>query len=181
MFERFTQEARQCVRVAQDEARSLGHDWVGAEHLLLGMVATPGPAAQVLHAHGLTAEGLRRRLLALTDDDHLDPDALAALGIDLERVKQTTEAQLGPGALDPKPRRPPRTGHLPMTKQGKKVLELALREAVALGSKEITSGHLLLGLLRDGRGTSAQLIREQHLDFVELRVEVCKLIESRAA
>jgi ATP-dependent Clp protease ATP-binding subunit ClpA len=181
MFERFTQEARQSVRLAQDEARALGHDSVGAEHLLIGMAATPGPAAQVLQAHGLTADGLRRRLVVLTDDDHLDPDALAALGIDLERVKQTTEAQLGPGALDPKPRRPPRTGHLPMTKQGKKVLELALREAVALGSKEIGSGHLLLGLLRDGRGTSAQLLREHHLDFVELRVEVCRLIESRAA
>lgn len=181
MFERFTQEARQGVRAAQEEARALGHDFVGAEHLLIGMVETPGPAAQVLHAHGLTADGLRRRLVALTDDDHLDPDALAALGIDLERVRLTTEAQLGPGALDPKPRRPPRTGHLPMTKQGKKALELALREAVQLGSKEIGSGHILLGVLRDGRGMSAALLREHNLDFIELRVEVCKLIESRAA
>jgi ATP-dependent Clp protease ATP-binding subunit ClpA len=179
MFERFTTEAREAVRRAQKEARQLGHPAIGTEHLLIGMASGDGAAAQVLAAHGLTAAGLRRRLL-VHNDDGLDPDALASLGIDLDRVKEATEAHLGPGALDK--RRPPiKGGHLPVTRRGKKALELSLREALQLKSGEIGSGHLLLGLLREGEGTAIQLLREAHLDLDVLRDEVTRLIEARAA
>jgi ATP-dependent Clp protease ATP-binding subunit ClpA len=179
MFERFTTQAREAVRRAQEEARELRHPSIGTEHLLIGMASGEGAAAQVLAAHGLTAGKLRQRLLVLNDDG-LDPDALASLGIDLDRVKEATEAHLGPGALD-KPRPPVKGGHLPLTKRSKKAIELSLREALHLKSGEIGSGHLLLGLLREGEGTAIKLLRETHLDLDALRDEVTRLIEARAA
>lgn len=180
MLERFTTEARAIVRLSQDEARELRHPCVDTEHLLLGMVSGQGFAAVVLRAHGLTVGQLRRRVLAMSGDE-LDADALASVGIDLDRVKAASEAHLGPGALDGNPRRSVKNGHLPWTKRAKKVLELALREAIHLESGEIGSGHLLLGLLRDGDGMAISLLRQARIDLAGLRTEVTELIEDRAA
>jgi ATP-dependent Clp protease ATP-binding subunit ClpA len=181
MFERFSTGARQSVKVAQEEARALGHSYLGTEHLLLGMIAAPGPAAQVLNAHGLTAAGLRQRLVTKSGDHAaLDSEALATLGIDLDRVREATEANLGPGVLDRKPRKTVKMGHLPLTKRAKKVLELSLREAVQLKSGEINTGHLLLGLLRERDGLGAELLRDCEQDADALRAETAKLIGDRA-
>jgi ATP-dependent Clp protease ATP-binding subunit ClpA len=180
MFERFTTEARTAVRVAQEEARQLRHAYIGTEHLLLGLARGQGAAAQALQAHGITAAPLRQRILALTGDE-LDGEALAAVGIDLDRVKEATEAHLGPGALDAGRQREMKMGHLPMTKRGKKVLELAVREALHLKSGEIGSGHLLLGLIRDGEGLAISLLRESRIDLSTLRTEVSELMRDQAA
>ncbi|MGH2970293.1 MAG: Clp protease N-terminal domain-containing protein, partial [Solirubrobacteraceae bacterium] len=59
MFERFTKSARDTVVNAQAEARALGHDYIGTEHLLLGVACAPGHAARVLAEHGATPEALR--------------------------------------------------------------------------------------------------------------------------
>jgi ATP-dependent Clp protease ATP-binding subunit ClpA len=184
MFERFTSEARDVVAGAQDEARGLRHPFIGPEHLLVSMGGGTGPGAQVLHAHGLTREILRSRLTAFTNDD-LDAEALSALGIDLERVREATEANLGPGALDPK--RPPMPqGHIPFAKQGKKVLELSLREALRLKCREIDSGHVLLGLLREAESRddddlTVRLLTDGGVQFNALRSETERLIANRAA
>jgi ATP-dependent Clp protease ATP-binding subunit ClpA len=184
MFERFSKEARDAVSGAQDEARHLRHRNIGVEHLLISMAAGSGTAGQVLHDHSVTAEALRTRLAALTRDD-LDPDALASLGIDLARVREATEARLGPGALDPK--QPPMpSGHIPFSKPGKKVLELSLREAVRLKSHDINSGHLLLGVLREIQGedresVAVRLVAGEGLDVDALRRETERLVADRAA
>jgi ATP-dependent Clp protease ATP-binding subunit ClpA len=180
MFERFDLGARQSVKLAQEEARALGHPTIGTEHLLLGMIAAPGPAAEVLSCHRLTTAGLRQRLIAKCNEQALDSDALATLGIDLDRVREATEANLGPGVLDRKPRKTVKAGHLPLTKRAKKVLELSLREAVRVKSAEINSGHLLMGLLRDGEGLGAELLRDGGLDVDGLRAETAKLLTDRA-
>jgi ATP-dependent Clp protease ATP-binding subunit ClpA len=179
MFERFTMPARESIRRAQEEARELRHPSIGTEHVLLGVSAVDGPAAQALASRGVTADVLRRRLLVLTDDG-LDPDALATLGIDLDQVRAATEARLGPGALDK--RRPPiKGGHLPFSKEAKKALELSLREALHLKSHEIGTGHLLLGLLRESEGLAARLLVEARVDLEALRADVTALIDARAA
>jgi ATP-dependent Clp protease ATP-binding subunit ClpA len=184
MFERFTSEAREVVSGAQDEARRLRHRFIGPEHLLVSMAGGTGPGAHVLHVHGLTREILRSRLTALTNDD-LDAEALSALGIDLERVREATEANLGPGALDPK--RPPMPqGHIPFAKQAKKVLELSLREALRLKCREIDSGHVLLGLLREAESRddddlTVRLLTDGGVQFNALRSETERLIANRAA
>jgi ATP-dependent Clp protease ATP-binding subunit ClpA len=179
MFERFTKPARESVARAQDEAREMRHPAIGTGHLLLAIASVDGPAAQALASRGLTPEVLRRRLMVLSDDG-LDPDALATLGIDLDRVREATEAHLGPGALDK--RRPPvKGGHLPFNKDAKKALELSLREALHLKSGEIGTGHLLLGLLREGEGLAVRLLVESRVDLDALRADVTKLMEDRAA
>jgi ATP-dependent Clp protease ATP-binding subunit ClpA len=180
MFERFTAGARQSVKLAQEEARALGHPTIGTEHLLLGMIASPGPAAEVLTSHRLTTAGLRQRLVAKCDEQALDSDALATLGIDLDRVREATEANLGPGVLDRRPRKTVKAGHLPLTKRAKKVLELSLREAIHVKSSDINTGHLLMGLLRDGEGLGAELLTDCGLEVDVLRAETAKRTAGRA-
>src|SRR5262249_22046274 len=155
------------------EARQLRHPGIGTEHLLLGLLGDDGGAArQALQERGLQATTVRQRVIAMVDGG-LDPQALATLGIDLDQVRQATEAAFGPGALDA--RGPLPTGHIPFTPRAKKVLELSLREAIRLKHDHIGTGHLLLGLLREGGGLAARIIAEAGIDQADLRAEVTRL------
>src|ERR1700729_2279875 len=63
MFERFTDAARRVVVAAQEEARMLGHNHIGSEHLLLGLLhEQDGPAGRVLAGAGITAEAARAQV-----------------------------------------------------------------------------------------------------------------------
>jgi ATP-dependent Clp protease ATP-binding subunit ClpA len=162
MFERFTDRARQVAVGAQTEARRLGHGWVGTEHLLLGLLQGDGIAARVLGGLGVTAAAVEREVLAEVGRGPLgagDAEALGAIGIDLDEVRRRVEASFGPGALHwrpgrrHQPRRPPMLGgHIPFSPRAKKVLELSLREALALKHNYIGTEHILLGLVREGEG-----------------------------
>ncbi|MBS2962058.1 hypothetical protein KGA66_03290 [Actinocrinis puniceicyclus] len=177
MFERFTEGARQVVVLAQDEARKLCHHYIGTEHLLLGLlVEGRGPAAQVLDERGLRAADLRRRILLIVGGEGLDPEALATLGIDLDEVRRATESAFGPGALDSTGRKPP-TGHIPFTPRAKKVLELSLREAQRLQHGSIGTGHILLGLIREGKGVAAKVLADVGCDLDGLRDDITRMIE----
>lgn len=183
MFERFTQDARVVVVNAQEEARDLGHDHIGTEHVVLAMLDHgQGAAAEALSACGATADDVRRRVLAATRDDRdpLDPDALASLGIDLDEVRRATEATFGPGALDRAGARPRRRGHIPFTRRAKKSMELALRESINLRHNEIRDGHLLLGILRDGEGRGPRALIEAGVDLGMLRDEVLRRMSEAA-
>jgi len=113
MFERCNPEARQAIILAQTSARRLHHDYIGTEHLLLGLLYQPEVlAAAVLTERGLDgpmAEATILRLLGSGEPeaDSLDADALRAIGIDLSMVRERVEAAFGSGALD---RAPARTG-----------------------------------------------------------------------
>ena len=163
MFERFTDRARQVAIDAQVSARRLGHGHVGTEHILLGLLQGDGIAARVLGALGVTAAAVEREVLAEVGRGPLgagDAEALGAIGIDLEEVRRRVEASFGPGALQWRPGRgcgrnrrlPLFGGHIPFTPRAKKVLELSLREALALKHKYIGTEHILLGLVREGEG-----------------------------
>ena len=102
MFERFEPAARQAFVDARDEAGRAGQDEIRSEHVLIGLLREPGPAADALTAAGLELAALRARL---PRGDHdapggLDADALSTLGIDLDAVRRATDAAFGPGALD---------------------------------------------------------------------------------
>jgi ATP-dependent Clp protease ATP-binding subunit ClpA len=107
MFERFTRSARQVVVGAQEEARGLGHDWIGTEHLLLAAVRqSEQPGAATLVRLGVTAENCRAAVAGVvsTQGDALGPEdaeALKALGIDLDEIRRRAEGAFGDGALDP--------------------------------------------------------------------------------
>jgi Clp amino terminal domain, pathogenicity island component len=133
LFHRFTQRARDAVTVAEQEARALGHEAVGSEDVLLGLLAAEEAGAA---------------------------RALKALGVDADAVRRRVEQ--GPGSPE---------GKLPFSPQAKGVLELSLREALALGHKYIGTEHLLLGLVRQG-GAAADLLADLGADDERVRAEV---------
>jgi len=179
MFERFTDEAREVVVRAQDEARRLHHHHIGTEHLLLGLLEQAGsPTQAVLVRHGLTRESTVEAIRVFTGGDALDAEALGTVGIDLDAVRTSVEATFGPGALDAAgPGRPPK-GHIPFTGRAKKVLELSLREAIALKSGSIGAGHLALGLLREGEGLAVKVIHDRGIDLDTVRQELRSVLGS---
>src|ERR1700743_343457 len=137
MFERFTNRARHVVVLSQEEARLLNHNYIGTEHILLGLLGEPDSiGGQVLASFGFTRDGVRE-----------------------EVVKKVGR---GKKAL---------TGHIPFTPRAKKTLELSLREALAIKHNYIGTEHILLGLIREGEGVAAQILRD-HADLLEIRVAV---------
>jgi ATP-dependent Clp protease ATP-binding subunit ClpA len=176
MFERFSDEARQAVVLAQEEAGELRHGWIGTEHLLLGVLRAEGDGARLLNDLGVELASVREdvvRTIGRGEED-IDRDALATLGIDLDAVRERVEKAFGAGALSR--RRGCRGGtfggHIPFTGRAKKVLELALREAVSLGARDLRAEHLVLGLLREGDGVAAKLLQARGLALDEVRARV---------
>jgi ATP-dependent Clp protease ATP-binding subunit ClpA len=82
------------------------------------------------------------------------------------------EAAFGPGALDDPSPGGSRRGHVPLTPRAKKVLELSLREALAMKSRSISDGHIALGLIRDGDGPAMRLLTDRGIDTGALREEI---------
>jgi len=142
MFERFTDRARRTVVLAQEEARMLQHNYIGTEHLLLGLIH---------EGEGVAAK------------------ALESLGISIEAVRQQVEEMIGRGQHAP-------SGHIPFTPRAKKVLELALREAIALGHNYIGTEHILLGLIREGDGVAAQVLVRLGADLNRTRQRVIEVL-----
>jgi ATP-dependent Clp protease ATP-binding subunit ClpA len=178
MFERFTSEAREVVVGAQQQARDLHHDRIGTEHLLLGLLAQQGTtAAAALERHGLTHTEVSADVVRATGGE-MDAAALTSVGIDLEAVRRSVEAAFGPGSLDGAGSRTARGGHIPFTPPAKKVLELSLREAIALKMRTITDAHILLGLLREGEGLAAKVLHDRGVDLLGLRDEVRLALDS---
>src|ERR1700761_489558 len=137
MFERFTNRARHVVVLAQEEARLLQHNYIGTEHILLGLLGEPESiAGQVLASFGLT--------------------------LDDARVEVEDKVGMGKSTL---------SGHIPFTPRAKKTLELSLREALAIKHNYIGTEHILLGLIREGEGVAAQILRN-HADLLQIRAAV---------
>jgi ATP-dependent Clp protease ATP-binding subunit ClpA len=150
MFERFSKEARGVVTVAVEEAGALGHNCVGTEHLLLGLLRLDaGAGYQVLHGAGLEADRVREVVRRRTPGNGVltqeDADSLRTVGIDLDVVLEHLAESFGPDAV---PRAQPRRARGRFSRPAKKTLQLALREAIWLKSRAIGSEHILLGLLR---------------------------------
>ena len=106
MFERFTDTARRVVVQAQEDARRLGHHYIGCEHLLLAAAAAAEPASTVLRDQGVTPDRVEAEILltigwgpAAGPLGGLDRQALAFIGIDLDAVRARIEAAFGPDAL----------------------------------------------------------------------------------
>lgn len=165
MFERFHRDARDAVVEAQAVAREAGSRTIDGRHVLIALLDAPGPAATALRSVGVDIPALAAHVRREVRAGGLDAEALAALGIDLDAVRARADAVFGEGALD-RPAHACRSGHLPFTADAKKSLELALREAVRLRSKEIDGGMLLLGILR-ATGSPAERDLRQALAAVD--------------
>ena len=142
MFERFTERARQVVVLAQEEARTLKHNYIGTEHILLGLLREE--------------EGLAARVLE-------------SLDITVERVRAQVVRIVGSGEEVT-------SGQIPFTPRAKKVLELALREALSLGHNYIGTEHILLGLVRENEGVAARILLDFDADSDKIRNEVIRML-----
>ena len=178
MFERFTRPARAAVVLAQEHARTLGAEEVGSVHLLIGVCTTEGPGATLLARHGITGDQVREAARTAGAAARLpDAEALAGLGIDLEEIRRRVEDTFGPGALEgtrAAGRRGRRRtwGHLRFTRDAKKTLELAVREAVRRGDGHIGSEHLVLAFLHPHTGAAGDLLRARGLTLESVRAEL---------
>lgn len=172
MFERFTDPARRVVVLAQEEARERASDRIRSEHLLLGLCrATDTRAAALLADRGVTREVVEADLDAAGPGlpDHA---ALASVGIDLDEVRERVEDAFGPGALESTRAagaRRRRRGHIPFDRGAKKVLRLALREAVRRSDRTIGSEHVLLGMLHAGTGAATPLLAARGVTLERMR------------
>src|ERR1700735_112220 len=139
-----TPRAQQGLALARKEADRFNHNFVGTEHLLLGLIKLgQGVAVNVLQK----------------------------MGLDLETVRMEVEKQVGTGP-DQK-----MIGNIPYTPRVKKVLALASKEAKALNHSYVGTEHLLLGLLREGEGVAAQVLRNLDVNLEKARNEILKELD----
>ncbi|MCQ2002164.1 Clp protease N-terminal domain-containing protein [Arthrobacter zhaoxinii] len=193
MFERFTQQARQSVISAQEEAHTLEATQILPVHLLLSTVSTAEATtpllASVLAESGLTSAQLRADLRAMgADSGYDDAAALESVGIDLDEVRRAIDAQFGEGALDAAAGSAPRRrrlfdslkgGHRPFSSGAKAVLTNSLRESTARKDGYIGTEHLLLGILR-GADPAALSLVSQHVGPDELRARILRTMDAAA-
>src|SRR6266540_3282408 len=140
----FTPRAQQVLALARKEADRFNHNFVGTEHLLLGLIKLgQGVAVNVLQK----------------------------MGLDLESVRMEVEKQVGTGP-DQKIIR-----NIPYTPRVKKVLALAAKEAKALNHTYVGTEHILLGLLREGDGVAARVLKNLDVDIEQTRQEILKELD----
>jgi len=173
MFERFSKDARTAVQGAVVVAERERSGTIDTRHVLVTLAEGTGQVPAALRTAGLDpAQVAAQARESIRAGDALDGEALAAVGIDLDAVRERTDAVFGEGALDRAGRKDGRRRkHLPFTSDAKKSLELALREAVRLKDRGIESGHLLLGMIR-ADSPARRLLEQAGADVGELRSAV---------
>jgi nucleoside 2-deoxyribosyltransferase len=141
-FDKFTERARRVLTLAQEESLRFNHDYIGTEHLLLGLVREGGGVATWV---------------------------LANLGVDLNKVRSAVEFTIGRGDR-------PVAGEIGLTPRAKKVIELAVDEAGRLSHHYIGTEHLLLGLVREGKGIAADVLGSLGVRLGDARREVVRVL-----
>jgi len=140
----FTPRAQQVLALARKEADRFSHNYVGTEHVLLGLIKL---------GQGVAVNVLER------------------MGLDLDRVRMEVEKEVGTGTAGQS------TGNIPYTPRVKKVLALADKEAKALNHSYVGTEHLLLGLLREGDGVAARVLKQLEVDIQTARNEILAEID----
>lgn len=145
IFNRPKDRTRESVEAASEEARTLGHDSLGDEDLLLGILrADRGAGAEALSSLGVTLEAARE------ESEEMLSDALASIGISLDDVRreagETFDMGIPPGRK------------IPFSPRAKNALVEARREMRRLGDDHLGSEHVLLGILADGEGTAVRML-----------------------
>jgi len=144
----FTPRAQQVLALARKEADRFHHNYIGTEHLLLGLINLgQGVAVNVLQK----------------------------MGLDLDTVRQAVDEQVGLGP-EAKP-----SGNVPYTPRVKKVLALAGKEAKSLNHSYVGTEHILLGLLREGEGVAARVLKSLDVDVDRCRNEILSELDPNFA
>jgi ATP-dependent Clp protease ATP-binding subunit ClpA len=141
-FERFNDPGKRVLALAQEEAVRLKHNYIGTEHLLLGLVLEGQSAAA---------------------------RALASLGVELSKVRTAVEFIIGPGDAANMPSTP---DELTISPRTKKVIEFAFDEARLLNHRLVGPEHLLLGLVREGQGIASGVIESLGVTLAKVRQQL---------
>ena len=156
IFNRFTDESRRSVEAAFEEARALGHDSLGDEDLLLGILrADEGIGAEALSSLGVTLEAARE------ESEELLSAALYSIGISLEEIRRESG--------DAFEMRVPDDHKIPYSPRAKNVLVRAREEMRKLGDYHLGTEHVLLGVLRDERGMSVRILAGLGVSAAEIK------------
>jgi ATP-dependent Clp protease ATP-binding subunit ClpA len=180
MFDRLSQDGRRALDLAQAESRSLRHNYLGTEHILIGIAReTTGAGGLALRRAGFDASRARDdivRLIGTGTVPGMEPGddlALRSIGIDLDEVRRRTEDAFGPGALNL--RAPPRRRGPCLPPYGwciaprvKVVMQAAAEEADRMRAPCVGTDHVLLGMLVHGEGVGIHLLDAQTLDKAAL-------------
>lgn len=149
----FSEHVRRTLEIAGEESDNLRHDYMGTEHILLGLTRqTEGGAAVVLKNLNVDPESIRDRIE--------------------QAVRRGTATKSR--SLAPKERPP----ELPYTSRGKKVLEYSMEESRTARATSAGTEHLLLGLLREEKGIAAVVLNSLGVTLDKVRTEVHKLSQS---
>jgi ATP-dependent Clp protease ATP-binding subunit ClpC len=140
-FEKFTDRARRVLSLAQEEAQRFNHNYIGTEHILLGLIR---------------------------EEDGVAARVLSNMGVDLGKARTAVQYIIGRGDSQ-------KIGELGLTPRAKKVIELAARDARKLHHHYIGTEHLL-GLLDEGQGIAACVLRSLDFDFKSARWQVNEVI-----
>jgi ATP-dependent Clp protease ATP-binding subunit ClpA len=153
MFERFDKETRAAVVHARDQAARAGKREIGTEHLLLGLLSRPGHASDALTAAGADAVDLHAQIA---------PDDAGAASTGLAAARAGSQ-QPGTHSTD---------NELPMTTHARHALELALRATQRFKHRNISSGHLLLGIIDQPHNGAVQALSVAGIHVGSLRADV---------
>jgi ATP-dependent Clp protease ATP-binding subunit ClpC len=166
-FARLTDRSRGCVEAAFDEARMLGHDSLGDEDLLLGILrADEGLAAEVLASLGVTLEGAR------DESEGMLSDALSSIGVSFEDIRR--EAGDAFDMSIPKDRK------IPYSPRAKDALVRARKEMRKLGDDYLGTEHVLLGMLYNEDGTAVRMLGRMGVSPEALEERVFELRDREA-
>jgi ATP-dependent Clp protease ATP-binding subunit ClpC len=146
-FGKFTERARKTLQRALEEAQRSGHNYVGTEHILLGLIQEEdGVPALVLSSFGISRDQIRR-----------------AVELILQGEPSTRLSEIG------------------LTAPSKRVIELAIKEARLLNLHYIGTEHILLGLLGEGDGIAAEVLKSKGLSVEKVREKIIEMPDFPAA
>jgi len=137
----FAPSARQTLEIAPEEARRFHHDFIGTEHILLGIIKSqPQAIASLMQKLGVTSDAVR---------------------LEIEKFVGTSPAH----AVAAK---------IPFTPRARQALQLAINEAKALNQPVVRAEHLFLGLLREGGGVAALVLKNLGVRIETTREEILR-------
>ncbi|HEY7354805.1 MAG TPA: Clp protease N-terminal domain-containing protein [Ktedonobacterales bacterium] len=146
-FDKFTERAAKVLSLAQEEAQRFNHNYIGTEHILLGLVRE--------------GEGVGAKVLS-------------NLGVELNTVRTEVEGIIGRGDRIV-------LGEIGLTPRAKKVIELAVNEAMRMNHHYIGTEHLLLGLLREDEGVAAYVLKNLGVNLEQARIQTIQILSQASA
>lgn len=167
MFNRLIDRSRASVEAAFEEARMLGHDSLGDEDLLLGVLRSgEGVGAEALFSEGVTIEGVRE------ESEGMLSDALSWIGISFEEMRKEAGEAFEMNI--------PSNRKIPYSPRAKNALVGARREMIRLEDDYLGTEHMLLGILSNEDGIAVRMLARMGVSPEALEDRLFELREREA-